>query len=192
MAPSLLPGDRVPLKFKVPIEGPPRDDFAEAAGLQRDGSAYGQPMSWRALGSGVERFAGDQLRGLSLDAQNLVTGLSRGSLSLEDETGSIALGMNGSIQLTPKVGKWNLSVSPGFTGDRVGAENAGPGRVMLGYDSRQNEPRGGGGTPLWIEGLDRPEATVESGRSPARQLLDAQMEDFYGRNPGFSAYPRSY
>ncbi len=192
MAPSLLPGDRVPLKFKVPIEGPPRDDFSEAAGLQRGNSAYGQPMSWRALCSGVERFAGDQLRGASLDVQNLMNGLSRGALSLDDETGSIAIGMNGSIQLTPKEGKWNLSVSPGFTGDSVGAENAGPGRVMLGYDSRQNEPRSSGGAPLWIEGLDRPVSTVESGRSPARQLLDAQMEDFYGRNPGFSAYPRSY
>ena len=192
MAPNLLPGDRVPLKFKVPIEGPPRDDFSEAAGLQRGGPAYGQPLSWRALGSGVERFAGDQLRGSSSEVQNLMNGLSRGSLSLDDETGSIGIGMNGSIQLTPKEGKWNLSMSPGFTGDRVGAENAGPGRVVLGYDSRQNEPRGGDGGPLWIEGLDREQATVESGRSPARQLLDAQIEDFYGRNPGFSAYPRSY
>lgn len=192
MAPSSLPGDRVPLMFKVPIQGPPRDDFSEAAGMQRGGSAYGQPMGWRALGSGVERFAGDQLRGSSLDVQNLVNGLSGGSLSLEDDSGSVAVGMDGSIQLTPKKGKWNLSVSPGFTGDRVGAENAGPGRVMLGYDSRQNEQRGGGGAPPWIEGLDRPAVTVESGRSPARQLLDAQIEDFYGRNPGFSAYPRSY
>lgn len=94
-----------------------------------------------------------------------------GRLRLEDESGRIEVGSNGSLAIKPKGQAWNLSVAPG--------------QVAIGFDTRQlggSEPVDRGFGQTEILGLD-PLGPEQRALSPARQLLEEEQYRYQQENP---------